>query len=223
MLPGGAGSLLGAAASTLQRMIGRGADLALESLLRATSLAAIPVKSRTAEAVAASIALIADELTNAEAGNSVIVSYEITLCVMRVWRETSDMRGLAFCGNTELLQRFRRLVEERYREHLPLTAYAAALGVSLDRLHAVCTRVLGRSPRKLLQERLLTEAIARLEHSGTSVKQVAFALGFKDTSHFNRFFQQHVGQPPGTWRRRCAIQGRQSQASRIEPTFADWP
>ena len=93
--------------------------------------------------------------------------------------------------------RFRQLVEERFREHWPVLRYAEALGVSPDRLHAVCTRVLARSPRVLIQQRILHEAVTRLERSAISIKQLAFVLGFKDTAYFNRFFRRQLGMPPG--------------------------
>jgi AraC family transcriptional regulator, transcriptional activator of pobA len=123
----------------------------------------------------------------------------------------------------EILRRFLRLVEERFREHLPVCAYARLLGITPDRLHAVCTRALKQAPRDLIQRRLVQEGIVRLESSGATVKQIAFALGFKDAAYFNRFFRRHVGQPPGTWRRATAIRGALARSSRAGFSFADWP
>jgi AraC family transcriptional activator of pobA len=74
----------------------------------------------------------------------------------------------------------------------------------------------------LIQQRVIKEAAVRLEASSATVKQIAFALGFKDTAYFNRFFRKHTGETPGAWRRRAAARGR---ARRSNPTlnFADWP
>jgi AraC family transcriptional activator of pobA len=86
-----------------------------------------------------------------------------------------------------------------------VASYAEQLGLTVDRLHAICTRQLGRSPRVLIQQRVMNEAIARLEISAITTKQLAFILGFKDPGYFNRFFARRMGLPP-------------------EPlTFADWP
>ena len=95
--------------------------------------------------------------------------------------------------------------------------------MSPDRLHAICTRVLARSPRVLIQQRILHEAVTRLERSAISIKQLAFVLGFKDTAYFNRFFRRQLGMPPGRYRRDI---GRRDAAQRPRPlsfTFADWP
>jgi len=38
--------------------------------------------------------------------------------------------------------------------------------------------------------------------STATVKQIAFALGFKDTAYFSRFFSKHAGQSPASFRKR---------------------
>ncbi len=61
-----------------------------------------------------------------------------------------------------------------------------------------------------------TDPAARRQGSGDAaggrapspVKQIAFALGFKDTAYFSRFFRKHTGEAPGVWRRRVAARRR---------------
>ena len=45
-----------------------------------------------------------------------------------------------------LLQRFRQLVEAGFRSRNQVSHYARQIGISADRLHALCTRELGRIP-----------------------------------------------------------------------------
>lgn len=93
-----------------------------------------------------------------------------------------------------------------------------------DRLHALCSRELKRSPSELIQQRVVKEAATRLEAGAVAVavKQIAFALGFKDTAYFSRFFRKHTGEAPGVWRRRVAVRARAGQ-SRPALNFSDWP
>ncbi|MFT4116691.1 helix-turn-helix domain-containing protein [Bradyrhizobium sp.] len=103
-----------------------------------------------------------------------------------------------------------------------MTDYANLLGMTADRLHSLCSRELGRSPSELIQQRVVREAATRLESGTSTVKQVAFALGFKDAAYFSRFFRKHTGEAPGAWRQRVAAR---TKAGRSRPTlnFADWP
>ena len=125
-------------------------------------------------------------------------------------------------SNARFLERFRELVEANFRTHWPVARYAAAIGISHDRLHAICTRILGRSPKALIAERLAREAGLALERSTLSLEQLSYALGFRDPAHFSHFFKRMTGVSPGAFRRRMSGTARDPQA--LSPvSFADWP
>jgi AraC family transcriptional activator of pobA len=200
------------------------AEPAYFALEAAGGIMALPVEPDLVTTLSRSIAAIATEIAApARNGAASIMSAELTLCVLRVWRlfagdNDPDEEG----SSAEILSRFRRLLEERYHQQLRVADYAGLLGMTPDRLHALCSRELRRSPSALIQQRVVKEAATRLEAGSATVKQIAFALGFKDTAYFSRFFSKHTGEAPGAWRRRVAVR---SKAGRPKPTlnFADWP
>jgi AraC family transcriptional activator of pobA len=197
------------------------AYLALEG---ARGIMALPVDPDLVTTLSRSIAAIAAEIaTPARNGAASIMSAELTLCVLRFWRLFGSDHTLDEAGSSaEILGRFRRLLEERYHQQLRVGDYASLLGVTPDRLHALCSRELKRSPSALIQQRVIKEAAARLETGTVTVKQIAFALGFKDTAYFSRFFSKHTGEAPGAWRRRVAARGRTGRFGSAL-NFADWP
>jgi AraC family transcriptional activator of pobA len=144
---------------------------------------------------------------------------------VQIWRHVgaSALARGGLGGTAAILMRFRQLVEERFREHWSVERYAGALGLTPDRLHAVCTRTLGRTPRLLIQQRLVYEAVVRLERSAVTIKQLGFLLGFKDAAYFNRFFARHLGMPPARYRRERAHRDAAGRAPQAPFTFADWP
>jgi AraC-like DNA-binding protein len=124
--------------------------------------------------------------------------------------------------NAGLLQRFRQLVEMNFRSHWTVAQYARALGISADRLHAICTGGIGKSPKALVSERLAHEAALRLERSPLTIQQLGHSLGFNDPAHFSSFFRRMTGSPPGRYRKAAALsrlEGRNPPAT----SFADWP
>jgi AraC family transcriptional regulator, transcriptional activator of pobA len=90
------------------------------------------------------------------------------------------------------VQRFRTLVELRFREQPALSVCAAELGITTTQLNRVCQQVLGHA------------ALGELAYTNLSVKQIAFDLGFTDAAYFTRFFQRRTGSAPTLWRAAAA-------------------
>ncbi|MED5608334.1 transcriptional regulator, AraC family [Pseudomonas delhiensis] len=100
----------------------------------------------------------------------------------------------------EHLQAFRRLVEQRFREHLPIERYAERLGISAAHLNALCRRLAGASALQLINQRLLLEAKRNLVYTDMTVQEVSDQLGFSEPAYFSRFFKRGTGQSPRAFR-----------------------
>lgn len=100
----------------------------------------------------------------------------------------------------ELVARYRRLVEQRYRQHCGISVYARELGTSQTRLRRACLAVAGQSPVDLLHQRLAIEAERQLRYTSMPVMQVAYYLGFDDPAYFSRFFARRHGRSPRAFR-----------------------
>ena len=100
----------------------------------------------------------------------------------------------------QLVRRFVERVERRFLAHDPLTDYARDLGVSVPHLSRSCRELLGLSPTRVIQDRLMIEARRDLVYSASSVAQISFRLGFADPAYFSRFFSKRAGISPSEYR-----------------------
>lgn len=125
-------------------------------------------------------------------------------------------------GSTNLLFRFRQLVERHFRSQRSIATYAGELGITTDRLHDICRRATGRAPLQLVHERLTREAALNLERSTRSIQEIAETLGFRDATYFSHFFKRQTGLPPAAYRRRTRIAGDEQRGT-FTATYADWP
>ena len=98
------------------------------------------------------------------------------------------------------VERFRALVDARFRERLAVQAYAAALGLSAGQLSRLCRDALGRSALAVINARVVHEAERELVYSTLAVKQIAGLLGFADEAYFGRFFKRRTGHTPTDFR-----------------------
>jgi len=197
----------------------------LVNLLGVEQPLALAIEAQSAALLARLLALISNELQEARPGSETVISSALLISFVQLWRHVGA-GALAFgeaVGAAALLMRFRQLVEERFREQWAVARYAKALGVSPGRLHAIATRTLGRTPRALIQQRLIYEAAVRLERSAITIKQLSYMLGFKDAAYFNRFFAKHVGIPPARYRRAIVRRNIAGHAPQLPFTFYDWP
>lgn len=174
--------------------------------------------------IATSLTAVLDELDRPQPGTDMLVVAHLRVIMVAMLRligpEDATLGGAG--SGQHLLQRFRHLVEVNFRAQWPVTRYAELVGISPDRLHDICRRELGKTPKALISERLAREAGLGLERSSLSIKQLAHTLGFRDLAHFSHFFKRMTGMPPGAFRRMMAQAAPGHQAA-SPANFADWP
>jgi len=98
------------------------------------------------------------------------------------------------------IERFRALVDARFRARLTVEACAHELGITTGQLTRLCREVLGMSSLDVINARIVHEAQRDLVYTSTTIKQLAAALGFDDEAYFSRFFRKQTGQTPKEFR-----------------------
>lgn len=109
---------------------------------------------------------------------------------------------------SQLLARFRQLLEHRYRHREPVKAYARELAVSETSLREACA-AFGQSPTEMRDQRAILEAQRLLAFSNMSVGEIGDFIGFPDPAYFSRFFSRKCGVSPAQWRREVLAKKRQ--------------
>lgn len=78
--------------------------------------------------------------------------------------------------------------------------YAEKLSIHVNYLNRSVKQVTGKTTSQHIFERLCTEAKILLKHTDWSISEIAFALGFDDPAHFNKFFRKQTGSSPTSFR-----------------------
>jgi AraC family transcriptional activator of pobA len=103
-------------------------------------------------------------------------------------------------GHTDIVVRYRELIEAEFRQQPGLSVFARRLGVTAARLNTACRSVAGKSALAMVHDRIIIEAKRNLLYTGMTVGEIAASLGFSDAPYFNRFFTKLTRQTPGAFR-----------------------
>ena len=97
----------------------------------------------------------------------------------------------------ELLER-QFPIDENHREIQLRHAsdFAERLNVHVNHLNRAVKEATDKTTSQIIGERILQEAKILLKHSPWNVSEIAYALGFAETTHFNNFFKKHVQLSP---------------------------
>jgi AraC-like DNA-binding protein len=127
--------------------------------------------------------------------------YALSALLLHLAALTPDEPGPP--GRTgEILRSFEHLLEQQYRERLTTRQAAASLGWSPRTLTRACLAGLGRTPKQLIDARVLLEARRLLANTDHTIAGISSHLGFTDPSAFGLFFRRLDGNTPGTFRHR---------------------
>lgn len=113
--------------------------------------------------------------------------------------------GFAFDFNQALNLQFQELVTKNYRHLNGAKAYADHLNVTVRQLKRAVKAATGESACGFATQRFLAEATRLLLHSPSSVKEVAYELGFTDPYYFSRYFKRYAHQSPAQFRKEHAL------------------
>lgn len=91
---------------------------------------------------------------------------------------------------------FITVLESDFIKHHDLAYYAQSIGLSNRRLSEICIAKTGKSAKKIIKERLVTEAKRLIRYTSLPQKEIVDRLGFKDVGYFCRFFKKSVDMTP---------------------------
>lgn len=95
-----------------------------------------------------------------------------------------------------LMRRAVGWIESHLATHQPLARLSDYLGVSTATIQRIFRNRHGTSVMRMIADLRCREADRLLGQKGTSIKQVAYQLGYRHPHDFSRAYLKHTGRPP---------------------------
>lgn len=95
---------------------------------------------------------------------------------------------------------FKDVLEKNYTNLKQVSCYAGEIHVTEKRLNQATSKILGKSPKQVIDERVMLEARRMLIYTNENVKEIGYKLGFEEPTNFIKYFKKHSAQTPVEFR-----------------------
>ena len=119
--------------------------------------------------------------------------------IYRLWIDDQRDRLLHIVnseGNTSLIAKAVELINDNFDQQLRVESIASELGMSVSGFHSHFKEVTAMSPLQYQKRLRLQEARRLLLGGELNATDVAFRVGYNDSSHFSREYKSLFGLPP---------------------------
>ena len=101
-----------------------------------------------------------------------------------------------------ILSRYQTLIESNINnqtvkpDYFSTSYYAQQLSIHPNYLNAIVKRITGSTAKQVIQDKIIHTAKSLLAQSDLSVKEIAWRLGYEESSHFSSFFKKATQLTP---------------------------
>ncbi|MFM7021859.1 MAG: AraC family transcriptional regulator [Flavobacteriales bacterium] len=100
---------------------------------------------------------------------------------------------------------FKDLLEIHFRKRKQVSYFAREISITEKRLNSATSKTLGITPKEMIDERIVLEAKRLLSHTGNSIKEIGFELGFEEPTNFIKYFRKHCNCTPVEFREEYSL------------------
>lgn len=138
--------------------------------------------------------------TKSQWQQSMLLAYMKVLLIYLSRLYTQQLTDANVLPGRALFNNYLAHIDTWYKQYHEVGYYASLMNLSAGHLSELIKTQSGRPAIAHIHERLIVEARRLLFHTERSVKEIAFELGFEDSSYFNRFFKRLTGDTPAAYR-----------------------
>lgn len=91
-------------------------------------------------------------------------------------------------------------IYENFLKNLSITQIADHFNISRNYLFKICKEYYGQSPKNMIQELRMNQAVQLLRGSKMQIKEIANIVGYKDAFSFSKMFSQYYNYSPSEFR-----------------------
>jgi len=115
-------------------------------------------------------------------------------------RRKQDFIELKKDANLDQALYFKTLLDDNFITQKRVSFYCQELNMTPKRLNKATSKIFGKTPKNIIDDRVLLESKRLLAHTSKSIKEISFSLGFGELTNFIKYFKKHTNKTPVEFR-----------------------
>lgn len=108
-------------------------------------------------------------------------------------------------ADLDFVMLFKDVLETYYKSQKQVSFYTKEILITEKRLNQSTTKVLGKTPKEIIDDRIMLEAKRILAHTTESIKEIGYELGFEEPTNFIKYFKKHTKLTPTEFREKNSL------------------
>lgn len=100
-----------------------------------------------------------------------------------------------------LFLKFEQLLEEEYQISRNADYYAKKLNITYQYLNQICKEIVNQSTKQFIDSFVILEAKRRLINSDIKSSELAYVMGFEESTNFVKYFKKHTTFTPNQFKK----------------------
>ncbi|UMB59505.1 helix-turn-helix domain-containing protein [Lutibacter sp. A80] len=123
----------------------------------------------------------------------------LILCT-RIYKDQHNYNKLD-STNSDIVREYNFLVETHFKTKHTVSEYAEILNKSPKTLSNLFSKLETKTPLQFIQDRIMLETRRLLRYTDSSIKEIAYQVGYEDIQSFSRFFKKNEGISPSEYKK----------------------
>jgi len=123
----------------------------------------------------------------------------LILCT-RIYKDQHNY-NLLDTTNSDIVREYNFLVETHFKTKHTVAEYAEILNKSPKTLSNLFSKLETKTPLQFIQDRIMLETRRLLRYTDSSIKEIAYQVGYEDIQSFSRFFKKNEGISPSEYKK----------------------
>ncbi len=130
-----------------------------------------------------------------------IIRSQLHILITKLYRIKSRQKQVRFHRKylAEFVD-FQKLVEDHVTQYSKVIKYAQMMGISTKTLNTITRTIVNKSAKEFIDEIYAKQIKRLLINTEYSIKEVAYRLGFEETTNFYKYFKRQTRMTPEQFR-----------------------